>query len=668
MTETPLWRAALQCWQDGDSDAARRTLESLLDRQPGHIPALHLYGILLTQAGQVDEAVDCLRRVCQAQPDNDEALANLSNALYAAGDPQAAEQALRKGIALGGANPLLHFNLGNLLAATRRPAEAETEFAQACLLDPADQDAWMRLASLRYARADSLAAAAAYRQAAALGGATGAAALRLAGFALADGGRPAEAGEVLDQVMKQTAATEVDLQLLSQLLYCRLELCDWHDVADLVAQCREKLSAGAVPIEPFSFLLLAEISPAEQLALSARFCEPLLPPAGLPIPGPRPDDPVRRLRIGYLSEIFHEHATARLVTGVIEHHDHAGFEVHAFSYGPADGGDKRRRLMAACDAFHEVGGLGVQDLAEYIHGQQIDILIDLNGWTGNTCSAALAWRPAAVQVNWLGYPATLGSRQLADYLIGDPVVTPVGHQAFYAETLALMPHCYQPNDRQRAVGAIPTREAVGLPARGFVYCCFNRFLKVSPEIFDTWCEILDRVPGSVLWLLEGNPQARQHLLARAAGQGIAIDRLIFAPHLSQAEHLARLSLADLVLDTYPYGAHTTASDALWAGVPVLTRIGETFPSRVAASLLNACELSGLVTRTLTEYRDRAIELARRVEMLTELRERLVANRLSTPLFDTEAFATDFESLLRAIWEDHLCGTGNPIVGVPASRN
>jgi predicted O-linked N-acetylglucosamine transferase (SPINDLY family) len=220
-----------------------------------------------------------------------------------------------------------------------------------------------------------------------------------------------------------------------------------------------------------------------------------------------------------------------------------------------------------------------------------------------------------------------------------------------------MPHSYQPNDRSRKIGAIPSRRDAGLPEEGFVFSCFNRFLKISDEVFAAWCRILSQVPGSILWLLDGNAGARSRLLAYAAEQGIAAERLIFARHLPQEAHLARLSLADLVLDTFPYGAHTTASDALWCGVPVLTRAGATFSSRVAASLLQACDLPGLVVGDFDAYVRRAVTLARDPEAMAELRSRLARNRLQTPLFDTEAFARDFESLLWLIWRDHATARG-----------
>lgn len=589
-----------------------------------------------------------------ADPDDPDAWSERAAALHAEGRVEAAETALRAGMAAFPDSVQLHFNLASLLLQRGRGADAEAAFANVVALDPGDQEAWLRLGLLRYQRADHSAAVDAFEHAADIVGPAQGQAHRLAGFALADAGRPTAAARRLTQALASLPADEGDLQLVSQLLFCRLELCDWADAASLVTRCRRMLDAGAVPVEPFTFLLLDAIGPHDQLALSQRFCAALMPPASLPVRAV-PVDPLRRLRIGYFGDIFHEHATARLVTGMIEQHDHARFEVHAFSYGPDDDGERRRRLLEACDAFHDLRALDVAQTAAYIYQQEIDILIDLNGWTGNTRSAALAWRPATVQVNWLGYPATMGDRRIADYLIGDPVVTPAAEADCYAETLALMPYAYQPNDRTRVIGSVPDRAAAGLPEDGFVFCCFNRPLKISATVFDFWCDILNQVPGSVLWLLEGSAESRANLTWRALDRGIASQRLIFAPQRDQEAHLARLSLADLVLDTWPYGAHTTASDALWCGVPVLTRAGQTFSSRVAASLLKACGLDELVTHEPADYRELAVRLALDPEALGALRLRLAENRLQSPLFDTVGFARDFERLLRLIWCDHQAG-------------
>ena len=287
--------------------------------------------------------------------------------------------------------------------------------------------------------------------------------------------------------------------------------------------------------------------------------------------------------------------------------------------------------------------------------------MDLTGYTVNNRLPILALRPAPVQVSWLGYPGTLGHPRLADYLIGDAIVTPLAHAAHYSETLALMPNCYQPNDRQRVIGDRPTRIAAGLPAAGFVFCCFNQSYKITPEMFDLWCRLLVEVPGSVLWLLQPTTDTEHNLRREAQERGIAPERLVFAPRQSLSGHLGRLQLADLALDTYPYTSHTTASDALWAGVPLVTRLGDTFASRVAASVVHAAGLPELVTQTPEDYYRLALELATQPDRLAEMKSRLAANRMSCPLFDSARFTHDLERLYQRMWTDYRAGTRQPIV-------
>lgn len=658
MTQMDSWTQALATWERGDPDGAASLLENLLATSPETIQARHLYGVIMVDLGDYDEAVLQLGMACAGDPDNDEAWSNLGNAQRLAGRPAEAEGSLRSGLQRNPDNPRLHFNLGLALEARQRPLEAEAAFERACDLDRDDQAAWLHLGRLRYARADHAAAVPALLRAAALEGEDALAAKRLAGFALADCGRPQEAERLLAGLCPQHPAQSDDFHLLSQLLYCRMELCDWRQLEDMVARCRDFIAAGQAPVEPFSFQLLPGITAADQLALTAGFVHGITPATPLPQATGTEADPARRLRLGYLSADFHDHAVMRLLTGVLEHHDHSAFEIHAFSYGPRDEGEMRRRIVAACDRFHDVSTLFGRDLAQRIADAGIDILVDLTGWTGNTRSAALGYRPASIQVNWLGYSGTLGSRRFADYLIGDPVATPLADQETFAETLALMPACCQPNDASRRIGEASTRVAEGLPERGFVFCCFSRPLKITPEIFACWCELLDGTPGSVLWLYAANDAATANLRTEATRRGIDPGRLVFSPSRPPEQHLARLALADLALDTFPFGAHTTASDALWAGVPVLTLMGETLPGRVTASMLKAIGLDELVSRSLGEYRNRALKLTRDADRMQALRARLAANRLSSPLFDTQGFAVELEALLRRMWQAHCAAAGS----------
>jgi predicted O-linked N-acetylglucosamine transferase (SPINDLY family) len=283
----------------------------------------------------------------------------------------------------------------------------------------------------------------------------------------------------------------------------------------------------------------------------------------------------------------------------------------------------------------------------------VDILIDLKGYTAATRTLILAFHPAPVQVSYLGYPGTLGG-DLCDYLITDPFLTPAGSSSGYTEALAYLPDTYHPHGRYSAIGAKPTRHAAGLPDAGFVFCCFNQSYKITPGMFDLWCRLLLDVPGSVLWLLE-NPLAEGNLRREAFQRGITAERIIFAANKPQLEHLGRLQLADLVLDTLPYNAHTTASDALWVGVPIMTCSGETFPSRVAGSVLAAVGLQELITTSLEEYYELALDLATCESRLNAIREKLSRNRLTTPLFDVAAYTRNLESLYGTMWDRHRDG-------------
>jgi predicted O-linked N-acetylglucosamine transferase (SPINDLY family) len=361
----------------------------------------------------------------------------------------------------------------------------------------------------------------------------------------------------------------------------------------------------------------------------------------------------RAIRLGYLSGDFHMHATALLLAETLEAHDRQRFELHAYSYGPDDGSAMRQRLHAAFDGFHEISALDDAQAARAIHADGIDILIDLKGFTAGTRSLLLAYRPAPVQVNYLGYPGTLGGN-FCDYLVSDRFITPTSAVADYSEALACLPHSYQPHGHAAVLPPTPSRAQAGLPDEGLVLCCFNQSYKFTPEVFGVWCDVLAQVPGSVLWLLK-DERAEGNLRREAMARGVAPHRLVFAPDLPQAGHLARLQCADLVLDTSPYNAHTTASDALWAGVPLVTRAGSTFASRVAGSLLHAVGLPELVTHSLDDYAALALALATAPQRLAALRAKLAGLRAGAALFDVPGYTRDLEALYTAMWGRHVAG-------------
>jgi predicted O-linked N-acetylglucosamine transferase (SPINDLY family) len=421
-------------------------------------------------------------------------------------------------------------------------------------------------------------------------------------------------------------------------------MCEWEDFSARAGFARARLRDG-VSLSPFLLLSEPGITAAEQREsadnwMRARIALAAEGRASLARQTVRPHG--ARIRLGYLSSDFQDHATALLLIETLEAHDRGAFELFAYSSGAADTGDMRRRVEATFDCFRAIGPMTDQQAGQAIHDDGIDILIDLKGFTQDSRTSILALRPAPVQVNYLGYPGTLGV-DLCDYLITDAFVTPHACADDYAESFAFLPHSYQPRGRRAVIGAAPTRAEAGLPEDAFVFCCFNQAYKFTPEVFGLWRQCLNNTPGSVLWLLAA-PEAEGNLRNEAWNHGVAGDRLIFAPDAAQDRHLQRLQLADLVLDTSPYGAHTTASDALWAGVPVVTRPGGTFASRVAGSVLRAVGLPELIVDSDDAYVALALALAHDRARLAKLRQKLADARATAPLFDVAAYTLALEDL------------------------
>lgn len=432
-----------------------------------------------------------------------------------------------------------------------------------------------------------------------------------------------------------------------------LDTCDWNGVEAVVRELVERWRTdpgGPVLdcITPFVSCLV-DVPQAMRLDVARRYGEQVV---GQVADLPRPTQAARRrpgrLRIGYASADFHDHATAHLTSGLFEHHDRARFEVHAYSFGIDDGSDCRKRLVAAFEHFHDVRPLAHVAVAQRIAADGIDILVDLKGYTGEGRPEILALRPAPVQVNWLGYPGTMAA-PFVDYVFADEILIPPGEERWYGEQVVRLPDSYQANDdRQPIAEDVPSRAELGLPDAAFVFVCFNEQCKIERDMFRCWMRILAAVPDSVLWLLSGHGDAT---LKRAAGaHGVDPGRIVFAPRRPKRDHLARHRAADLFLDTHTCNAHTTASDALWAGLPLLAWPAEGFAGRVSASLLHAIGLPELVTADSESYERAAVALAREPERLAALRARLAEHRLRWPLFDTARFARNLEAAYLAVWE------------------
>jgi predicted O-linked N-acetylglucosamine transferase (SPINDLY family) len=463
----------------------------------------------------------------------------------------------------------------------------------------------------------------------------------------------------MPQAAWECQKTAVELQpqnpaLLCSKIHLALEAAHWAEVDADCVRLTTLLEQGRAPAPiPFMHLSVPGATAAQHLYSARAFAQGATARI-VPFVATSEKRRAGRLRIGYLSNDFHEHATAYLLAGVLERHDRDRFEVFAYSYGPDDGSPMRARLKQAVEHFVDIREESARASAERIRRDGIDVLIDLKGYTLHARTEILAYRPAPVQAQFLGYPGSMGA-DFIDYAIVDRVVAPPEHAPHFSERLAYLPHSYQPNDDRRPLPPAPPRSECGLPEQAFVFCCFNNTYKITPQMFDLWCRLLARAPGSVLWLLDANLEAQKNLRREAAARGIDPQRLIFAPKRPYAEHLARLRNADLFLDTLPYNAHTTASDALWAGVPLVTCPGETFASRVAASLLHAAGLPELIAPSLEDYEALALRLAQQPEALAALKQKLDAQRTRCPLFDSLRFARALEALYERMVERFRSG-------------
>jgi predicted O-linked N-acetylglucosamine transferase (SPINDLY family) len=412
--------------------------------------------------------------------------------------------------------------------------------------------------------------------------------------------------------------------------------CQWRDFDDHERRVREELRKEDSLTAPLIVMGIGS-DPAEQLACARRFarfvsrrCQPL--PESLE---PSTDGARIRIRVAYLSANFNEHPVAHAIVDLLERHDRAKFEIIAISFGPDDRSDIRARVVGAVDEFHEVRDRSDRDIAALIRDRHVDIAVDLMGHTDDARPSVLAHRPAPVQVSYLGYPGTMGA-PFIDYILADAYVIPAGQSDHYEEHVARLPHCYFPSDsRRRVANGAAARTEHGLPERGFVFCCFNTHYKITPTLFAVWMRLLAAIEGSVLWLQGNNACAERNLRNEARSRGVDPDRLVFATRVGREEHLLRYRVADLFLDTFPYNAHSTACDALWMGLPLVTCSGTTFASRVAGSLLQAAGLPEGVTTSLEGYEARARMLATNERLLADLRAKLAANRPSAPLFDSD---------------------------------
>lgn len=639
------------------SDEALKSYEQAFALDNQDVDACQNMGMLHADAGRLDEALKCFDQVIALKPQHAEAH-NGKGAILAQRE-QWVEAISHFEAALRANDKLVqaHKNLGLAQRCLFQLSKAVQAFQKAVELSPHDVEIMSFLALSLLEAGRYVEALAAYDQAIRLGPERPDLYYNRANLYIRFNRHEDAVADYLVVSRLQPGVKYLPGYLASS----RLKTGDWSHLADDMARCERSILAGELGVKPFIALSLFD-SPelhkrAAQTSVQQDFPESAaLGPAISRTGG-------SKIRVGYYSADFHGHATAYLIAHLFELHDRERFEWFAFSFGPPAKDAMRERLVAGFDHFIDVREQREIDIARQSRELGIDIAVDLMGFTTGCRFGIFAHRCAPIQVGYLGYPGTTGADYM-DYVIADKVVVPPQAQIHFTEKVAYLPHSYQVNDSQRAIsGRVFTREEAELPATGTVFCCFNNNQKILPHVFDSWMRILQAVPDSVLWLMADNPAVEGSLRREAQGRGVAAQRLVFARRLPLGEHLARHRLADLFLDTLPYNAHTTASDALWAGLPVLTRLGESFAARVAASLLHAVGLPELVTHTAAEYESLAITLAQNPARLQALRDRLNAQKNQSPLFNTRQFARDIEAAYIAMYERQRKGLPPEVIEV-----
>ena len=582
---------------------------------PRYAEALCNRGKALREVKRYQEAISNYEMALSIRPDYAEALYNLGNVLLDLRRHEEAIAVLNRLLALNNSYPGALLNLGNALFNLRRYDDALESYARILRSVPDHIEA-----------------------------------LKNRSVALIPLERYADAAADLRRLI----ALQPDYEYAKgELLHANMHCCDWENFESDVADCVNEVRRGHRAITPFAFQAICN-SPEDSLRCSQIYADDKYPGLAT-FSADTARSGHRKIRIGYVSGEFRSHATSHLLIGLLEHHDRTAFDLYAFDNGYADLSPVRLRIERAVDRVIDISRMTDDDAAALIKKENIDILVDLNGYFGYGRAGIFSRRASPVQVNYLGFPATLGANYY-DYIIADRHVIKADEERFYSEKVACLPDCYQANDVQRPIAELSvTRQEAGLPENDFVFCCFNNSYKITPVIFDVWMRLLRKVPGSVLWLLKANDDVSKNLVREAEKRGIRGERLVFAERAKPDAHLARHKLADLFIDTLPYNAHTTASDALWGGLPLLTCVGGTFPGRVAASLLNSLGMPELVTSSLHDYEALALKCATDKTFLETLRSKLALNRTRYPLFNTARFCKHIEQAYSRMWSRCLEG-------------
>jgi protein O-GlcNAc transferase len=651
----PAWALLGAILRRRDPDAAHAALIQALISDPNHADARFQLGNLYREQHRYADAVAAYEAALTLVPAHPALLNNLGLALEGADESDRAAAAYRSALAAQPGHRQSLGNLAHLLCRRRQYPEAERLCEEYLRRFPdADATIWVDRGICQHRAGDYADAETSFERARAYEP-DDAWILTNLGSVLVDRGDFEHATTVLTQATERAPSL---LYPSSLLAYAQAHLCAWGGLAERHEAIRRGLEVDSDDFVNAFITLSMPLSPQLQLSAARRWAKdhaarvtlsvaPLAALRRAVAAGPH----ARPLRLGYLSSDFREHPMVSLLAEVWERHDRTRLSTFAYSIGPGGSSPQRARIEAAFDRFVDCGGDTIEQAARRIVEDGIEVLIDLNGYTAYEKSEILALKPAPVQISWLGYLGTLGA-EWCDYVLTDRFAAPPELQPFFSERFLYLPDCYCPSDTQRPVAAsAPDRAACGLPEQGLVFCCFNNSYKILPTVFDVWMRLLRQVPDSVLWLAPRNATACTNLRREAAAREVAPERLVFAPRVSVAEHLARHVHADLFLDTTPYNAGTTANDALFMGVPVLTCVGATMVSRVAGSQLHAAGLPELVTSSLAEYEALALTLGREPARLRALRQRLAANRATYPLFDMPRFTRALDDLLLATWEN-----------------
>jgi predicted O-linked N-acetylglucosamine transferase (SPINDLY family) len=665
-------------YQTGRLDEAEKTFLEIIRQYPNHGDAYNILGSLYAQHKNFPQAFSLFENALKIDPSNAVYNSNFGNVLQDMGRIEESLQYYNKAIGL---DPFLadaYFNLSNALRKLQRHHEsleylkkvkkldprhvksyvntalvynelkqtdlAFNELQQALDLEPNSYDVLSNLAVIYALKKDYPNAVNFFKRAYETGKADAKFYVNYATVCTDTDNRV----EGIRAYLKAAEMDPASNDSLGRALHQKMILADWSNVDDLNREIVQRLKLGQEVADPFGYMGFSDSE--QDLQRAATNYLKLKFPVSNQFAHLKKHPRHKKIRLGYVSGEFREHANGSLMTGLIECHDKSRFEVVAFDNGRGDASDLRRRLLGAFDEFIDINKIGDLDLTQQIREKEIDILFNLNGFFGEHRTGIFANRSAPIQINFLGCPGTMGVEYM-DYLIADSVVIPKSSYQYYNEKIISLPHSYQINDSRRPeIKKTMIRKDCGLPEGAFVFCCFNNIYKVTPITFRRWIKILLRVPGSVLWFYNNFPEAAANLRREAQVLGVDPSRLIFSPYVAMYDHLERYHVADLFLDSLPYNAHTSGSDALWANLPVLTLQGKSFAGRVGASLLHAIKMPELVTYTEQEFEDKAVDLATHPEKLASLKVKLAKNRLTTPLFDTKLYTQHFESALIEAYE------------------